>query len=74
MMSKSLRNNGKKLGQIRRLLCVFFLCVFFLTILLLNANRVISKERKTVRASKLIRAADNTSKVGYCMVIYSEAS
>ena len=39
--------------------------------LLLNANRVISKERKPVRASKLIRAPDLprqisvTSKVGY---------
>ena len=38
--------------------------VIFL-ILLLNDKRVISQERNTVRASKLLTWTDNTSKVGY---------
>ena len=49
-LSKSLRNNGKKLGQIRRQIWLF--CY----ILLLNDKRVIPKERNTVRVIKLIRA------------------
>ena len=51
---KSLRNNGKKFGQIRRLLWLLFKCYCW-----------ISKWRKTVRASKLITKTDNTSKAGY---------
>ena len=47
--------------------------VIFL-ILLLNDKRVISKERNTVRDSKLIRASltwtDNTSKNGYATYSY----
>ena len=54
-ISKSLRNNGKKFGQIRRQNYYYF---FFFLILLLNDKRVISKERKTIRASKLIRTPD----------------
>ena len=51
---KSLRNNGKKFGQIRRLLWLLFKFYCW-----------ISKWRKTVRASKLITRTDNTSKIGY---------
>ena len=59
---KSLRNNGKKLGQIILEIWLFF------QILLLNDKRVISKEQNTVRASNpraSLTWTGNTSKVGY---------
>ena len=60
-ISKSLRNNGKKLGQIVLQIWLFF--KFYCSV-----TSVISKERNTVRASNpraSLTWTDNTSKVGY---------